>query len=555
MATAAIAPPKTQTAAKMSWLPIIIIALAQIIIVANTSTVAVSVGAMAAAFGTPATTVQSAIVVYSLVTAAFMILGGKLGALLGSKRVFQGALLVYGAALALVAISQSSAMLLGAETLAGLGAAALVPAMVALIAANYQGKQQALAIGMLGAAGGIGGAAALLVAGFAGAALGWRVPFWILVALAAVVLLLSLRLKPAAKQQGIGIDWLGVLLSAAAIILLTVGVNGIGMWGLFLAKPAAPFSFFGLSPTLVLVVAGVLLGWGFFTWQQRRAAQRKTPLLSPAVVDSSLERMTLIALLFTLMVGAGLGFLLPLYTQIVQGSSSIGSALAMLPYALAVFVAAIFVTRLIGPLTVRQIARRAFIVMAIGLIVVGIAIQNEWSNIVVILGLIATGLGQGALMTVLSNVLVSASSAELAGEVGGLRGTVSNLGAAMGTAVTSALLIGLLAGALSNAMLDSTVLRDETKDQVELSHPAFISNAQLETTWSANKAVRTEEVVEAVRINTEGRLTALKITFFVLAAISLLGLIPSGGLPAGAQQPPSVTALPAGKKPASAKRP
>jgi MFS family permease len=537
MATAAIAPAKGQAAAQMSWLPIIIIALAQIVIVANASTVAVSVGAMAAAFGTPATTVQSAIVVYSLVTAAFMILGGKLGALQGSKRVFQGALLVYGVALALVAISQSSTMLLWAEALAGLGAAALVPSLVSLIAANYQGKQQAAAIGMLGAASGIGGAAALLVAGFVGAALGWRVPFWILVALAAVVLLLSLRLKPAAKQQGIGIDWLGVVLSATAILLLTVGVNGIGVWGLFLAKPTAPFSFFGLSPTLVLIVGGVLLGWGFFAWQQRRTVQNKTPLLSPAVVDSSLECMALIALLFTLMVGAGLSFLLPLYTQIVQGSTSVGTALAMLPYALAVFASAIFVARLIGPMTVRTIARWAFVVMAIGLVVVGVAIENEWSNIAVILGLIATGLGQGALLTVLSNVLVSASPSQLAGEVGGLRGTVSNLGSAIGTAVTSALLISLLAGALSNGMVGSTVLRDETKDEVDLSHPAFVSNAQLEASWSANRAVRTDEVVEAVRINTEGRLTALKVTFFVIAAIALLGLIPSGGLPAGAQQP------------------
>ncbi len=227
MAVTAAAPTNEQVAAKMNWLPITIVAMAQILVIANISTVNVSIGAMVETFNTPATTIQSAIVVYSLVTVAFMILGGKLGALWGSRLVFQGALAIFGLALALVAISWSSTILLAGEALAGLGSAAMVPAFVALIAANYQGKQQATAIGLLGAAAGIGGALALLVAGFVGTLLGWRVPFWILVGLVVLILALSLRLKAPARQPGVVIDSVGVLLSAAGIVLFTIGVNGI----------------------------------------------------------------------------------------------------------------------------------------------------------------------------------------------------------------------------------------------------------------------------------------------------------------------------------------
>ncbi len=301
------------------------------------------------------------------------------------------------------------------------------------------------------------------------------------------------------------------------------------------------------------MMAGILLGWAFFTWQNRRVAQRKTPLLSPEVLDSPTERTTVAAMLFKLLAATGLGFVLPLYMQIIQGYDGIGTVLNLIPNALAIVVASIFVNRLVGPLTVRQISRASFLLMAAGLVLIGVAIQNTWDNVGVIIGLIAVGLGSGAVTTVLSNVLVTSSPPELAGEVGGLRGTVNNLGGAIGAAVAGALLITLLAVSLSSAIVSSTVLRDEVKNKIDLSHPAFISNAQLEAAFSQTAATEAE-VAEAVRINSEARLEALRITLFVLAAFAVLGLIPSGGLPNQVQQPAAVakpatiTASPGGKK-------
>jgi MFS family permease len=111
----------------MNWSPIILIALGQILIVANMSTLNISIGAVVAEFQIPVTSVQSAIVVYSLLTAAFMILGGKLGSRLGLLRLFQIAVLVFGLGVAGVAFSSGASMLILSEALAGLAAAALVP--------------------------------------------------------------------------------------------------------------------------------------------------------------------------------------------------------------------------------------------------------------------------------------------------------------------------------------------------------------------------------------------------------------------------------------------
>ncbi len=98
----------------------------------------------------------------------------------------------------------------------------------------------------------------------------------------------------------------------------------------------------------------------------------------------------------------------------------------MMPYNLTIFVAAILVVRL-QALAPRQIARCALVLVAVGMAWLAIVIRNDWSSLPVILGLMAVGLGQGALVTVLFTVLVTASPRELAGDVGSLRGTTASL--------------------------------------------------------------------------------------------------------------------------------
>jgi MFS family permease len=202
----------------------------------------------------------------------------------------------------------------------------------------------------------------------------------------------------------------------------------------------------------------------------------------------------------------------------------------MIPFSIASFIAAVLVVRLYGRLSPRDIARYGFLVMAAGVGLLGVVIRNEWSTFMVIVGMTLAGLGEGALVSLLFNVLVSSSPKALAGDVGSLRGTTNNLAAGVGTALAGALVVGLLSSGVHRELVHNPKIPDELKQQINLDSIAFISNRQLSTALS-HKTEAPEQVAEAVRINTDARLQALKISFFTLAGLALLAFFPAGGLP------------------------
>lgn len=505
----------------------IVIVLAQIQLSFNVSALRVSIGGIVADFDTSPTSVGTAIVTYSLVTAAFMTLGNKIGALFGSRRLFQATVVFHGLAMVTMAFSPTATVMIVAQGMAGAASAAMGPALVVMIAASYEGKQQEQALGWLGGATAMAGVLAFVVAGFLGTVIGWRYAFGLLVPFAACVFVLSHRLEPVERQSSAQIDWVGVVLAASAITLISVGCSNINSWGLLMSKPAAPFSLFGLSPTTMTIVAGLALGQAFFAWSRNRQARQETPLIAVEVLDQ--QRSATLSLFVIVALGAAVTFLIPLYIEIVQGRNSLETAVALVPYSLATVAAAILVVRLSDRLAPRRIARHAFLLVAVGLSWLAIAIRNDWSTFPVILGLTVIGLGQGALVTLLFNVLVAASPKELAGDVGSLHGTTSSLGRGLGTAIAGALAIGLLTMIISRNLVDNPVIPAELKFQGNLDNVTFVNNDRLLGVLERTTATP-EQVAEAVRINTAARLQALKLSFFAMAGLALLAIFPAGGL-------------------------
>jgi hypothetical protein len=157
-------------------------------------------------------------------------------------------------------------------------------------------------------------------------------------------------------------------------------------------------------------------------------------------------------------------------------------------------------------------------------------VHNDWSTIPVLIGLVAFGIGQGSLVTLVFNVLVTASPKELAGDVGSLRGTTQNLAAAVGTAVAGALLVGILSATVLSSLAETPLLPYEIQSEVDLESINFVSNEQLKGVLERTSATPAQ-VDEAVRINTESRLRALKIGLLVMAGLAMLTILPAGGLP------------------------
>jgi len=519
-----------------SWTPMIVIVLAQIMLIFNVSTMQVSMDAIASSLNTAATTLGTAIVTYALAVAALILPGARVAQLIGSRRVFRASVALFGIAMLVMAASFDVTMMIVAQVIAGMAAAMLVPTLVVLVSDNYQGHQQAKALGWLGGAPAMGIVLAFLLAGSLTNWIGWRAMFALLTALALALLKFSDKLSTARRPSHVDIDWTGAALAGAGVVLISLGTSNLASWGTLLARPDAPFAVLDISPAPLMVIIGVFLLQAFVSWSRRRRSSGADALLALEVVAGTSERAALLSIFIVSALASAITFLIPLYIQVVQGRSSFDTAVSVIPFSVASFIAAVMVVRLKSYLSPAHIGRYSFLLVTVGLALLGATIRNDWSHSMVIFGMAIAGFGEGALATLLFNVLVTSSPRELAADVGSVRGVTNNLATAVGTAVATALLIGLLDRAVHYELVHNSTLPDRVTAQVDLGSMAFVSNARLEEVLAGTTATP-EQVAEAVRINTDARLLALKATFFVLAGCALLAFFPAGALPGYVRDP------------------
>nr|WP_243695472.1 MFS transporter [Agromyces protaetiae] len=497
----------------------------------NVSSLPVSLGGIVDEFGVPATLASTTIVAYGLFVAALVMVGAKLGQKVGWARIFRVVVATFGISSLLMIFGPSVWWVIGAQALAGASAAIIVPSLVALIAENYHGRQQATAIGSLGSARAISGFLAFFIGGALGTLVGsWRPVFWVVFAIAVVVLILSFRLRKDHGNSDIKIDLVAAILIGLAIVSLTLGFNNLNAWGILEASESAPFDIAGISPAPMLIVLGIVLGQVFFFWTRRRTRLGKVPLVQLSVLRRPSERAAVYAMFIVVALEAALNFTVPLYIQIVQGRTPFDTALAMVPFNLTVFFAAILVVRLYSRLGTRVIGVWGFILTTVGLVWLSIVVNNNWETFPTILGLFVFGVGQGALVTLVFNVLVTASPKDLAGDVGSIRGTTQNLASAVGTAIAGALLVTILSLSIGRAVTENAYIPEELADEVSLQDENFLSNDQLRDALEGTSATPAQ-VDEFVNVNTDARLHTLRLGLLILAGVSALAILPASRLP------------------------
>ena len=512
------------------WLPLIIILMVQIQMAFNVNAIPISMGPITADLRTPATSVGTALVVYSLFVAAFVLVGAVIGRKFGERLVFQVTTVVHGVSMLIMSLSQNTLMMNFAQALAGLAAAALVPTLVVLIASNYRSPgQQAKALGALAGAPALSGAMAFLVAGFLGTFVSWRVSFVLLTVLSVVAFILSFKLKDIPGDKNTTVDTTGAILAAISIILISFGANNLNTWGMLMAKNAAPFDLFGISPAFFMIIIGFFIGQLFFAWVKLRAQAGEAPLLKLEIFASQKEVSSLVSLLFISAIGPAVNFLIPMFLQIVQNYTTMETAVAVIPYTLAIATASLMVVSLMKHYSPRAIASTAFVIVAIGLTILSATISFDLGTPMVIIGLLMIGFAEGSLITLLFNVLVSDVPKQLAGDVGAVRGVANNLATALGTALAGVIAVGLLSAMVTSSLMRSTVPND-LKQHIDLDKVSFVSNDKLVGVLSEADATEAE-IDEAVRINIDARQRSLRAAFFVLSGVALLAIVPARGLP------------------------
>ncbi len=521
-------PDRVETRA--SWLPLIVVVLSQIQASFAVNALTVSMAGITEDLNTPATNVGTAITASTFAMAAFILLGAKLGAKFGTRRVFQIAVVAHGLAMAGVMLSANAGMLFVAQAASGVMISMISPALTVFIARNFSGRQQAQAIGFLAAAIPAAGVLALLIAGTFASTIGWRWSFALVVALAVLNLLLSFRVPSVPAIVDVAIDWTGAIIAAISIILLSFGFSGLAPWGVLFATDSAPFSILGLSPAPLLVILGLIGAQVFFAWLRKRKREGKPQIFDLDVLKSGAERATTLCMATMLFIGTAANFLIPLYIQIVQGRSGLETSFSIIPYTLSIFVANSVIAGFYDKFPPRIIAAGGFVVVAAALTLIAFTIRNEWTQALIVTGLILLGLGQGAIVALVFNTLLSASPKELAGDVGAWRGLVHNLAGSVGIAVATVFAVSVLTGVLQTQADRNPDIPPSLIEQVNFDNVNFLTNAQLEAALAETTATP-EQIDAAVAINEDARLLALKVSLLGLAGLALLAIVPALRMP------------------------
>jgi MFS family permease len=493
----------------------------------DSSVMNVSIATVAKDVGTTVTGIQTAITFYTLVMATLMITGGKLGQIYGHKRAFAVGCVIYACGSFITAISQSLPVLMfGWSFLEGVGAALILPAIVALVASNFDASARPKAYGLVASAGAIAVAAGPLIGGLFTTYLSWRWVFVGEVLLVAVILLLTRRMSAPAVAARVPLDLVGTALSALGLGLIVFAILKSGSWGFVRPKPEAPH-WLGLSPSIWMLFggAGILLLFG--AWENRRLHRGAEPLIDPRMLLNPTLRGGLISFFFQYLLQAGLFFAVPLFLSVALGLSAIATGVRLLPLSVTLLVAAVGVPRLFPTVSPRRVVRLGFLALLAGIVVMVGALDAGAGPEIVTWPMLLAGLGIGALASQLGSVTVSSVPDEQSGEVGGLQNTLTNLGASIGTALSGAVLIAVLTSSFFTGIQNNPAvpasLRNEAQTKLSSGVP-FVSDAQLKTSLD-QAGVPKDQADAIVAENSTARLDGLRASLSLLALIAVLAVI------------------------------
>jgi MFS family permease len=447
-------------------------------------------------------------------------------------------LVVYAAGSATTAIAPNVGVLLvGWSVLEGLGAALIMPTIVALIAGNFTGRQRAAAYGTIAAASAVAVAVGPIIGGFVTANYSWRLVFVVEVLIAFGILAVSGRIADVKAVERPKLDGVGVLLSSLGLASVVFGVLQTSSWGWVTPRvpdgPDATPSIGGLSMSVWLIIGGLVLLWVFMLWLRYRKDHDLEPLVDPDLFENRQLRDGLITLGLQYTITSGLFFTVPLFLSIVLGLSAFETGLRLLPLSLALVVVAPAVPRLAPNVAPRRIVRLGFLLMLLAGLLLGALLSEGADASIVTVPFLLVGAGLGMLASQLGNVIVSSEPVERSSEVGGLQYTAQNLGASLGTALIGAIVIGGLGGLILEDLSEDPAVESALVETVgvELADGAeFVSDAQLEEAL-AGTDLSDEEAEVVLDANSEARIEALKNAMLALVVLALAGLFVSGRLP------------------------
>jgi EmrB/QacA subfamily drug resistance transporter len=493
------------------------------LMVLDTSVMNVSISQLVEDFDTEVTAIQATITLYTLVMAAFMITGGRLGDRWGRRRAFIIGLIVYAVGSSITALAPTLWVLnLGWSIIEGLGAALVMPALAALVGGTYTGRDRAVAYGVIGGLAGAGIAVGPLLGGWVTTYLTWRLVFAGEVVIVLAILAAVRWVSDTPQQERAQIDIVGAGLSALGLALVVLGVLQSSTWG-WLQPRNSPVTPFGFSLTPFVIAAGLVVLGLFRLWERHREARSQDPLIQFSLFQIPTLRSGLSMLLAQNLILLGLFFAIPLYLQVVQGLDAFQTGLRLLPVSVSMLIASMS-----GPLLGRLASPRRVVQVAI-LVLLGATlwllatIDPELNDASFAGAMTLLGIGMGLLASQLGNVVQSSVGESARSEVGGLQFTAQNLGSSLGTALIGSILIGALAAAFSSQISNDSRISASVQQQLGVRLEAGISFVSTDQVSSAlaSASVPAPEAEAVVQSYSNAQLAGLKTGILAAAAITL----------------------------------
>ena len=491
----------------------LLLAAAMFVLVVDTSLMNVSISAVVRDLGTTVSGVQSAIALEALVSAAFILIGGKVGDLIGRKRAYVLGLLGYAIGALAMALAQSlTAVIIFWAVLGGIGASLLLPAMQSLIHGNFDGAARTQVYALVGAAAAIAAAVGPLLGGFITTFLSWRVGFVLEVVIIAVVLCGIKLVRDVAYTGPRTIDVVGALLSV------------LGMGGLVLGILAWQE---GGESVAALLATGVIAMGALVYWLVRRKRAGKPTLIDPDLFSSKLFRFGISEQMLQQIALGGVMIALPIYLQMVLEYNALQAGLSLAPLSLSMFAVAVLAGKKAGQRRPASIIRLGFVLLTVGVAVLIPIVPRAEFGWALLVPLLIAGSGLGLLVSQLNNYTLSPISDERVSEAAGVNSAAGSFGLSFGLAFAGAIMLAALSLTFTNLADASTVLPPAEKQQVA---QALEENAELMTnTQLAQLLVNQPPEIqdEIIRINTEARPIALQVALLIPLLAGLIGLFNS----------------------------
>lgn len=356
---------------------------------------------------------------YTLAFAALLLTAAAIGDRLGRRRVFLAGIALFTLASAACALASEPWMLIGARAIQGIGAAAVMPLSLTLLAGAVPEKLRSAAIGIWGGISGLGIAVGPVVGGAVVDGLNWQWIFWLNVPIGAIAVVLAARVLTESRGAAKRLDLVGLVLATAGVLSV--------VWGVVHGADDGWTS----AGVLGSLVAGGVLLTAFLGWERRTAA----PML-PLRLFSVRSFSVVNVVAFTFAVGVfGAVFLLAQFFQVVQGYTPFQSGVRTLPWTAAPLVVApiagLIVDR-VGPRTL-IVAGQALLAVALGWIALITTATTQYGDLVV--PFVLAGIGMGLTFAPSASVVMAGASDADRGVASGTNNTIREVGVAMGVAV------------------------------------------------------------------------------------------------------------------------